>query len=59
MDGDAMYTLEDVPGKGKGLVAKTLIPKGTRILVERTVITIPERKKSNKWLDANIVQPVG
>jgi SET domain-containing protein len=58
MDGCPMYTLEDVPGKGKGLVARKLIPKGTRILEERPIIKIPNRKKSDEWLNANIAQQV-
>ncbi|KAG6299772.1 hypothetical protein E4U45_004313 [Claviceps purpurea] len=38
---DSMYALQDVPGKGKGLVATQHIPKGTRILSEQPLITIP------------------
>lgn len=53
-----MYALQDIPGKGKGLVARKLIPKGTRILEERPVIIIPERKKSDAWLNAKIAQQV-
>jgi hypothetical protein len=30
----SMYTLQDVPGKGKGLVAVRKITKGTRFLSE-------------------------
>lgn len=58
MEGGAMYALQDIPGKGKGLVARKLIPKGTRILEERPVIIIPERKKSDAWLNAKIAQQV-
>jgi hypothetical protein len=58
MDGDPMYTLKDVPGKGKGLVARKLIPKGTRILEERPIVKIPKRKRSDEWLNANIAQQV-
>ncbi|KAH6613217.1 hypothetical protein C7974DRAFT_322137 [Boeremia exigua] len=53
-----MYTLEDVPGKGKGLVARKLIPKGTRILEERPIVKTPKRKKSDEWLNANVAQQV-
>lgn len=38
----AMYEIQDVPGKGKGLVATRAIPKGTRILSEKPIITVPE-----------------
>lgn len=37
----AMYKIQDVPGKGKGLVATQAIPKGTRILSEKPIITVP------------------
>jgi hypothetical protein len=53
-----MYTLQDVPGKGKGLVANESIPKGTRILSERPVITIPERQRSDELLKRHISQQV-
>lgn len=36
-----MYALQDMPGKGKGLVAIKKISKGTRILSERPIITTP------------------
>ncbi|KAG6026466.1 hypothetical protein E4U19_002591 [Claviceps sp. Clav32 group G5] len=36
-----MYALKAVPGKGKGLVATRKIPKGTRILCEQALFTIP------------------
>ena len=39
--GNPLYALRDVPGKGKGLVAIEKISKGTRILSEEPVITIP------------------
>ncbi|KID97188.1 SET domain-containing protein 5, partial [Metarhizium majus ARSEF 297] len=38
----AVYEIQDVPGKGKGLVATQAIPKGTRILSEKPIITVPE-----------------
>lgn len=53
-----MYALSDVPGKGKGLVATENIPKGTRILSEQPVITIPERQQDDEWLKAHITQQV-
>ena len=34
-----MYALQDVPGRGKGLVAVEPIPKGTQILSEQPIIT--------------------
>ena len=53
-----MYGLKDVPGKGKGLVAIENIPKGTRILSEQPVITVPERQKDDEWLKSHISQQV-
>ena len=37
-----MFAVRDIPGKGKGLVAIQMIPKGTRILSEQPIITLPE-----------------
>lgn len=38
---DSMYALQDVQEKGMGLVATRNIPKGTRILSEQPLITLP------------------
>ncbi|KAK7751357.1 hypothetical protein SLS62_006763, partial [Diatrype stigma] len=46
--GNPMYVLQDVPGKGKGLVATEKISKGTRILSEEAVITISESVVSER-----------
>ncbi|KAE9367579.1 SET domain-containing protein [Stipitochalara longipes BDJ] len=43
-----MYALQDVPGKGKGLVAMEKISKGTRILSEEAVITVNEPGNSER-----------
>ncbi|KAG6293345.1 hypothetical protein E4U09_003024 [Claviceps aff. purpurea] len=40
----AWYALKDVPDKGKGLVATRNIPRGTRILSETPVFTMPTGK---------------
>ncbi|KAG6127886.1 hypothetical protein E4U12_005583 [Claviceps purpurea] len=40
----AWYALKDVPNKGKGLVAIRNIPRGTRILSEKPMITMPTGK---------------
>ncbi|CAG8973125.1 hypothetical protein HYALB_00007602 [Hymenoscyphus albidus] len=37
-----MYSLQDIPGRGKGLVANEKIPRGTRILCEEPIITEAE-----------------
>lgn len=37
------YALHDVPGKGRGLVVTQEIPKGTRMLEERPIMTRPKR----------------
>jgi hypothetical protein len=58
MNSGSMYALRDVPGKGKGLVAIENIPKGTRILSERPVITTPERARDEEWLKTHILQQV-
>jgi hypothetical protein len=41
MIGNSMYALQDVLGKGKGLVAIEKISKGTRILSKEPIITVP------------------
>jgi hypothetical protein len=56
---DSMYILQDVPGKGKGLVASEDIAEGTRILSEKPVITTPERQYSDEWLKEHISRQVG
>ncbi|KAH7409864.1 hypothetical protein DE146DRAFT_674726 [Phaeosphaeria sp. MPI-PUGE-AT-0046c] len=38
----SIYALQNVPGRGQGLVAKEKISKGTRILSEETVVTVSE-----------------
>ncbi|CCE29284.1 uncharacterized protein CPUR_02977 [Claviceps purpurea 20.1] len=45
---DSMYVLQDIPGKGKGLVATRNIPRGTRILSEQPLITLPTDINSEK-----------
>ncbi|KAM0203074.1 hypothetical protein ACHAPI_001246 [Fusarium lateritium] len=37
-----LYAPKDIPGKGKGLVATTKIPKGTRVLAETPLFKIPQ-----------------
>lgn len=49
-----MYALQDVPGKGKGLVAIEKIPKGTRILSEEPIITIPRNEPVSERLRTSI-----
>ena len=54
--GNPMYALQDVPGKGKGLVAIEKISKGTRILSEEPIITIPGNEISSERLQISIYQ---
>jgi hypothetical protein len=51
-----MHSLQDVPEKGKGLVAIEKIPKGTRILSEEPIITIPQNQPVSEQLRASICQ---
>ncbi|KAG6030570.1 hypothetical protein E4U19_000409 [Claviceps sp. Clav32 group G5] len=37
---DSMYAMQDVPGKGRGLVATRNIPQGTRIISEQALFTV-------------------
>jgi molybdate-binding protein len=45
---DSIYSLQDVPGTGKGLVAREKISKGTRILSEEAVVTVRESVGSER-----------
>ncbi|KAG5978505.1 hypothetical protein E4U55_006150 [Claviceps digitariae] len=54
----SLYALLDVPGKGKGLVATKTIPKGTRILSDEVLITMPLDRCDIEWLYKSIRQQV-
>jgi hypothetical protein len=56
--GNSMYALQDVPGKGKGLIAIEKISKGTRILSEEPIITIPRNETNSERLQISIYQQV-
>lgn len=43
-----MYALRDILGKGKGLVAIEKISKGTRILSDDPIITVPRNKPASE-----------
>jgi hypothetical protein len=53
-----MYALQDVPGKGKGLVAIEKISKGTRILSEEPIIAVPPNELDSERLRTSISQQV-
>ena len=53
-----MYTIQKVPGKGRGLVATQKIPKGTRILCESPVITSPKYVTNYTILEALVCKQV-
>jgi SET domain-containing protein len=46
--GNSMYALQDMPGKGKGLVAIEKISKSTRILSEGAVVTVSKSVGSER-----------
>jgi len=50
-----MYTIREVPGKGKGLFATTLIPRGTRILSEVPIFLVPRDEPDLAVLDDIVV----
>lgn len=58
MNGSSMYALRDIPGKGQGLIAIENIPKGTQILSEEPVITVPEGQRDDGWLKTHISRQV-
>jgi len=55
---DLMYALQEVPGKGKGLVARRKIPKGTRILSEEPIVRVPEAVLDSQTLTTSIRRQV-
>ncbi|KAI0528336.1 heterokaryon incompatibility protein-domain-containing protein [Xylaria digitata] len=58
LEGAGMCALQDVPGKGKGLVAIEKISKGTRILSEEPIITIARNGMNSERLQISIYQQV-
>jgi hypothetical protein len=55
---DGIYSLQSVPGKGKGLVAIKRISKGTRILSEEPIITIGGNKLNIEQQQISIYRQV-
>jgi SET domain-containing protein len=53
-----MYALQEVPGKGKGLVATRKIPRGTRILSEEPIVRVPQALLDSPALPASIRRQV-
>ncbi|KAH8589593.1 hypothetical protein B0O99DRAFT_581321 [Bisporella sp. PMI_857] len=53
-----IYTIQDVLGKGKGLVAIKKISKGTRILSEKPIVVITGNKMNIEQLQISIYQQV-
>lgn len=53
-----MYALQEVPGKGRGLVATRKISKGTRILSEEPIIRVPEAALASQTLLESIHEQV-
>lgn len=53
-----MYAIRDVPRKGKGIVAIGKILKGTRILSEEHIITVPQNEPDNEQLRTSVGQQV-
>lgn len=55
---DHLYTIQEIPGKGCGLVAATTITKGTRILSESPFFRVPRDGNSKKHLRKSISKKV-
>ncbi|KPM46529.1 hypothetical protein AK830_g110 [Neonectria ditissima] len=53
-----IFAIQEIPGKGKGLIATRKIPKGTRILSEEPIIRIPEEERDTPALRASIQRQV-
>lgn len=55
---EPMYSIQEVSGKGKGLIATRTIPMGTCILAEEPIIRIPEDASDTEVLRASIRKQV-
>ncbi|OBT60796.1 hypothetical protein VE03_09899 [Pseudogymnoascus sp. 23342-1-I1] len=55
---ELLYAIQDVPGKGKGLVATQYIPMGTRILSEKPILRAPEDQPDGQALRASLREQV-
>jgi hypothetical protein len=55
---DSLYTIQEIPGKGHGLVAATTIIKGTRILSESPLFRVPRGGNSKTHLRDSISKKV-
>ncbi|KAF5684390.1 SET domain-containing protein [Fusarium denticulatum] len=53
-----IFILQDIPGKGKGLVATNKILKGTRILSEEPIIRVPDNAPDSPALQSLIRRQV-
>ncbi|KAF3910298.1 hypothetical protein ABW21_db0206599 [Orbilia brochopaga] len=53
-----LYTIQEIPKKGHGLVAATPIVKGTRILCESPLFTVPRRENSKERLHDSISKKI-
>jgi hypothetical protein len=53
-----MYAVEDVPGKGKGLIATKDITKGARIISEKPVLTLGQQIADMEQLQVRIYHQV-
>jgi len=53
-----IYAIQEVLGKGKGLIATRKIPRGTRILSEEPIIRVPEAVLDGHTLTASIHRQV-
>src|ERR1700733_8182118 len=54
----SLYTIQEIPGKGHGLVAATTIIKGTRILSESPLFRVPRGGNSKTHLRDSISKKV-
>jgi SET domain-containing protein len=51
----SLYEIRQIPGKGRGLVARSDIPEGTRILYEKPLLMIPDNMPDEE-LEAQLVR---
>ncbi|KAF5241669.1 hypothetical protein FAUST_3743 [Fusarium austroamericanum] len=56
MTDNNLFVVRDVPLKGKGLIATTKIPKGTRIIAESPLIKVPRECFSDDLLRQSVIK---
>jgi hypothetical protein len=52
------YTIQEIAGKGRGVLAATFIPKGTRIICEPPLFRVPRGGRSKEQLHETVLKAI-